>query len=92
MKTRVKNKKDDILTEYDFSNGIRGKHYKKFQDGFTVTVYSPNKETYLLNKKEKINYIKIDKDISKYFRTSDEINNALRAILSAIPKKQKLAV
>lgn len=89
MKTKNKELEDHILAEYDFSNGIRGKHYAKLQEGFTVTVYSPNKAVFQQNKKEKINYIKIDKDVSKYFHNSDEINNALRAILSVLPKKNK---
>ncbi|OGU11829.1 MAG: hypothetical protein A2X61_15480 [Ignavibacteria bacterium GWB2_35_12] len=72
MKTKIKNTNDTMLAEYDFSKGVRGKHHAKLQEGFTVTVYSPNKEVYQQNKKEKINYIKIDKDVSKYFQTSDK--------------------
>lgn len=89
MKAKSKNNSEEMLQEYDFSNGIRGKHYKHIQDGFTVTVYSPNKETYQLNKKDKISYIKIDNDISEYFQTSEEVNNALRALVTAFPKKYK---
>ncbi len=36
---------EDIESDYDFSNGIQGKHYKEFACGYTVTVYSPNKST-----------------------------------------------
>jgi hypothetical protein len=89
MKTIKKNSEDEMLKEYDFSKGIRGKHYNKMQEGYTVTVYSPNKEKYEKNIIENINYIKIDKDISEIFKTSEEVNNALRAIVSAMPLPQK---
>ena len=29
----------DEITEYDFTNGIRGKHYKAMQQGYTVRIY-----------------------------------------------------
>jgi len=87
MKANNKNNINEISAEYDFSNGIRGKHYKSLLDGYTITVYSPNKEAYTQNLAEKFRYIKIDKDISEYFQTSEEVNNALRALVSVFPKK-----
>jgi hypothetical protein len=30
---------DDIQAEYDFSNGIRGKHYQTYQQGHTVKIH-----------------------------------------------------
>ena len=81
--------KDDMLEEYDFSKGIRGKHFEELQNGYTVTVFSPNKDTYEKKVVEKNNYIKIDKDVSKIFQTAEDVNNALRAVISAIPKTKK---
>jgi hypothetical protein len=29
---------DDMLSEYDFSKGVRGKHYQAYQQGHSVTI------------------------------------------------------
>ncbi|MEI6089718.1 MAG: hypothetical protein WCR42_04660 [bacterium] len=80
---------DDMASEYDFSNGVRGKHQQKLEEGYTVTVYSPTKNSIEKQISDKTNYVKIDKDVNEYFVTSEEINNALRAIIKAIPQKRK---
>jgi predicted ATPase len=79
---------DDMASEYDFSNGVRGKHQHKLEEGYTVTVYSPTKNTIEKQISDKTRYVKIDKDVNEYFVTSEEINNALRAIIKAIPQKR----
>ncbi len=30
---------DDLLPEYDFSKGVRGKHHKAYQQGHSVTIH-----------------------------------------------------
>ena len=52
--------KEDMLPEYDFSGGVRGKHARRFgRDHLAVL---------------------LDKDVAKVFRTSAEVNEALRAL------------
>ena len=80
---------DEIAAEYDFSKGVRGKHHKKMTEGYTITVYSPNKNAYEKRVAEKVSYIKIDKDVYEIFKTSEEINNALRAFINSIPKTSR---
>ncbi len=31
--------RDDVLPEYDFSGGVRGKHYQAYRQGYTVTIH-----------------------------------------------------
>lgn len=81
--------KEDMASEYDFSRGVRGKHYQKLTDGYTVTVYSPSKENFELQLIENSSYIKIDKDVNAFFKTSEEVNNALRQIIKAKPKLKR---
>ncbi|MCX6153500.1 MAG: hypothetical protein NT007_05015 [Candidatus Kapabacteria bacterium] len=90
MKT-IKNNPEESIQSYDFSKGVRGKHFKQMQEGYTVTEFSPNKEEYQKQIAEQTNYMKIDKDVSEIFKTSEEINNALRAIIAAIPKQSRNA-
>ena len=35
-------KKDEMRAEYDFSNGIRGKHYHAYQQGTNVVTLEPD--------------------------------------------------
>ena len=33
---------DDMLAEYDFSNGVRGKYVNRFKEGSNIVVLSPD--------------------------------------------------
>ncbi len=35
------------------------------------------------------NFIQLEPDVHKVFRNSDEVNNALRAVINAMPKRKK---
>ena len=38
MKGNKKNSGSDMLTEYDFSGGVRGKYAKRYQEGSNVII------------------------------------------------------
>lgn len=42
MKKARRERQDDILQEYDFSKGIRGKYAKRYAEGSNVVVLSPD--------------------------------------------------
>jgi hypothetical protein len=43
MKKTAKPKRDpDMLAEYDFSRGVRGKYAKRFAEGTNIVVLSPD--------------------------------------------------
>lgn len=43
MKKAAKNKRDpDMLDEYDFSKGVRGKYGKRYAEGTNVVVLAPD--------------------------------------------------
>jgi hypothetical protein len=43
MKKTLKPKRDpDVLDEYDFSNGVRGKYAKRFVSGTNVVLLTPD--------------------------------------------------
>ncbi len=35
-------KEDEMLPEYDFSKGVRGKHYRAYQEGCNVVFLEPD--------------------------------------------------
>ena len=42
MKKARRERQDDMLPEYDFSKGVRGKYAKRYADGSNVVVLSPD--------------------------------------------------
>ncbi len=39
---KVMNNDQDILEEYDFSNGVRGKYAKRYEEGTNVVLIDPD--------------------------------------------------
>ncbi len=54
---------------------------------FDYSKAQPNRFAPLLA--EQNGFIKLQPDIHKVFQTSDQVNNALRALINAIPKEKK---
>ena len=42
MKKRTRTPETDMLEEYDFSKGIRGKYVERFKNGSNIVVLSPD--------------------------------------------------
>ncbi len=40
-----KKKKKDMRTEYDFTGGVRGKHHRAMQAGYSITVHQEDGTT-----------------------------------------------
>ncbi|MCL5990941.1 MAG: hypothetical protein M1419_02425 [Bacteroidetes bacterium] len=53
---------------------------------FDFTKSKPNPYTAQLRKQE--NLVKLEPDIAKVFKTSEDVNNILRAIIKSYPKRQ----
>lgn len=78
---------DDMLPEYDFSGGVRGKYAKKLkEDGCIIRVYHSDgtfSERRVFGEKTVV----LDDDVWKFFPNSDAVNNALRTLISLVPDK-----
>ena len=42
MKKAIKKKQDEIASEYDFSEGVRGKYAKRYAEGTNIVVLEPD--------------------------------------------------
>ncbi len=84
MKT-ISNKNFDIAEEYDFSKAVRRKVNRNIDDGYTITILKGEENEEIISKEH---FYKIDSDVSEYFVSSEEINNALRAIIKAFPNRK----
>jgi hypothetical protein len=78
MKTKISDSTENLLLGYDLTGAERGKYHKQMKDGYSITILSGDGDD---PKAEKINFIRIDEDILKFFKTTEAINNALRVVM-----------
>ncbi len=80
---------DGMKKEYDFSGmrGVRGKYYKAYRKGHTVTVHNEDGTSTVQYFTQEDGSVMLEPDVRKYFATSDAVNRALRMLISVFPEK-----
>jgi hypothetical protein len=81
---------DDMLPEYDFTDGIRGKHHKAFREGHTVKVHRANGTIDVRYFTLEDGAVMLEPDVRQYFPDSDAVNKALRTLISLVPEKRQV--
>ena len=81
-------RKDTLRREYDFSGGVRGKHYSAMQSGYTITVHRRDGSTVIKDVKPKEGAVTLAPDVREYFPDSESVKAALRSLIGLIPKKR----
>lgn len=83
MKKKMRNSDNsDIKDEYDFSGGVRGKHYRAYRKGHTVIVHKDNGSTSLQYFTQEDGSVMLDPDVKVHFPDSESVNNALRSLIA----------
>lgn len=73
---------EDIPNNYDFSQGVRGKHAERLRKyGHTTTVHHSDGSKTVTKHPPTERPILLDPDIAKRFPTSEAVNRALRALI-----------
>jgi hypothetical protein len=79
---------DDMRPEYDFSDGVRGKHYKVLrEEGYIVRIYNDDgtvTERHVAGERTVV----LEPDVYEYFPNSQAVNQALRTLISLVPEKR----
>ena len=79
-----KNKeKGEMRDEYDFSKGVRGKHFEAIQKGFTTIIHKSDGSAVVKETRP----IFLDEDVQKYFPNSNAVNQTLRGLIALVPEK-----
>ena len=73
----------DILPEYDFSQGVRGKHYQAYRQGHTVKIHELDGSITMQHFKLEEGAVILESDVQKYFPDSKSVNDALRFLINA---------
>jgi hypothetical protein len=81
-----KNKKDingdNRRDEYDFSKGVRGKHYKAYREGHAVVINMDDGTQSIQYFREEDGSVMLDPDVRIHFPNSESVNKALRSLIS----------
>ena len=80
---------NNMRAEYDFNGGVRGKHYRAMQSGYTITIYKADGTTEMKDVMPKGETVLLEPDVRLYFPDSESVNKALRCLIPLLPKTQK---
>jgi hypothetical protein len=79
---------NEMRAEYDFTGGIRGKHYRTLQGGYTITVHQADGTTVVKEVELKEGVVVLEPDVQEYFPDSESVNEALRGLIRLIPAER----
>ena len=82
---------DDMRPEYDFSQGVRGKHYRAYREGHTVKIHQADGSVTVQHFTLEEGAVMLEPDVQAYFPDSDSVNKALRGLIALIPEKNQPA-
>ena len=80
---------NDMRAEYDFTGGVRGKHYRAMQAGYIITIHKSDGTTVVKDVMPKEGAVVIEPDIRMYFPDSGSVNKALRCLIPLLSKKRR---
>jgi len=80
---------DEMRAEYDFKGGVRGKHYRAMQAGYTITIRRPDGTKVVKKVKPAEGAVILEPDVRKYFPDSESVNAALRFLIQLVPRRRK---
>lgn len=77
------NEKHEMRSEYDFSGGVRGKHFNKLQNGHQTVIHKFDGSTVVNTTRPII----LAPDVQAYFPDAESVNQALRGLIALVPNK-----
>ena len=76
-------KKNEMRAEYDFSGGVRGKHYQAYRQGHSVKIKKRDGSTEVHYFTPAEGSIMLDPDVKQHFPNSESVNKALRSLIAS---------
>ena len=76
--------KDEMREEYDFSDGVRGKHYKAYRQGHFVKIKKQDGSTEVHYFALEEGSVMLDPDVRQHFPDSESVNKALRSLIARL--------
>jgi hypothetical protein len=69
--------------EYDFSDGVRGKHFEAYRKGHAVKIGNQDGSVEMHYFAQEDGAVMLDPDVKKHFPDSESVNKALRSLITA---------
>lgn len=79
----------EMRPEYDFSQGVRGKHQQAYRQGHTVRIHKADGTVIEQHFTLEDGAVMLDPDVREYFPDSEAVNRALRGLIMLAPHKRK---
>ena len=79
---------EEMLPEYDFSGGVRGKHAAAYQRGYRVMIHKTDGTTEVQELTLPPEAILLDPDVRLYFKDAETVNRTLRGLIALLPKEE----
>ena len=79
----------DMRIEYDLRKGVRGKHSKAMQAGYTITIHKADGTTMVKDVMPKEGTVVLEPEIQAYFPDSYSVNRTLRCLIPLLPQKRR---
>ena len=73
---------DEMRDEYDFSKGVRGKHYRAYRAGHVVRVQKSDGSVEERHFTLQDGAVMLDPDLKVQFPDSESVNRALRSLIA----------
>ncbi len=85
--SKKKKPDDEMLPEYDFSDGVRGKHHASYQKGHSVAIRHADDTVEVSYYQLEDGAVMLEPDVKKYFPSSESVNATLRGLITLLPKR-----
>lgn len=72
---------EDMAPEYDFSQGVRGKHASAMRDGYRMVIHHSDGTMEVRDVAPRPGTVVLDPDVRAYFPDSEAVNRALRKLI-----------
>ena len=83
MKKEKHNSDDtNMREEYDFSGGVRGKHYKAYREGNILRIHKDDGTVLVQYFTQEDGAVILDPDVKAHFPDSESVNRALRSLIA----------
>ncbi len=79
------------LPEYDFEGkkGVRGKYYQAYRQGHATRIHREDGTVSVQHFTLEEGAVMLEPDVRDYFPTSESVNQALRSLITLIPRSRR---
>jgi len=80
-RSKTSNEVNEMREEYDFSDGVRGKHFEAYRKGHTVKIDKQDGSVEVHYFTQEDGAVMLDPDVKRHFPDSESVNKALRSLI-----------